>query len=150
MIKYLIHSLLLLFSFMNDSYAETFSLPTAQTVLDPRAAFIPALSLTDDALAVEWQIAPGYYLYKDKTKIYKVSPDKRTRLQPTFATGELVNDQEFGPQTVYRHYTVMTIDTPIYRRLEDSTALEVIFQGCKEGRLCYPPTTVTLSLPDYP
>jgi len=126
--------------------AAAFELPGTETILDPRVAFVPQLISTDGNLTLEWQIAPGYYLYRDKTEIYQHDQHHRTRLKPTFAAGAVVFDEEFGKQVVYRLATEMQLTCAPHKTGKEVT-IEVIFQGCKEGRLCYPPTTVTLPVP---
>ncbi len=129
------------------SNAHAFELPVAELVLDPRTAFVPTLVNGEDALALEWTIAAGYYLYRDKTEIFMQHQQERTRLQPEFAVGEKINDEEFGEQIVYRLATQMKLPTVLNDAVGVAT-LEITFQGCKEGRLCYPPTTILLQVPN--
>lgn len=143
--------LLLISQSAGHSHAAGFLLPDGAETLDPRRAFVPQLQRTGSLVNIEWQIAPGYYLYRDKTKIFLVTDTGRSLLTPSFAAGELVDDEELGSQTVYRHFTVMTVETPVVvppdPNPDPERRLEVTFQGCKEGRLCYPPTQVTLPVP---
>ena len=125
--------------------AEGFQFTARPSLLDPRIAFVPDLVRTDETLRLEWQIAPGYYLYRDKTEIHWVNGSERALLQPQFAAGEEITDPEWGPQTIYRLFTVMTLPLGASHYTEE-TQLEVTYQGCKEGQLCYPPTTVTLEI----
>ena len=135
-------ALLTLFA-VGNLYAEGFHFSTQTAPLDPRAAFIPQLVQGDEGLTLEWQIAPGYYLYRDKTRIRRVTGNHLITLTPLFAPGEEVTDPELGPQTIYRLFTVMTLPPQVAQQPEKAL-LEVTYQGCKEGQLCYPPTTVTL------
>ena len=140
--------LLLLISLTaGNSLAANFLLPDRAEILDPRRAFVPQLQRTGAVVNIKWQIAPGYYLYRDKTEIHLVTDAGRSPLTPGFAAGELVDDEELGSQTVFRHFTVMTVETPVAVPPDPERMLEVTFQGCKEGRLCYPPTQVTLAVP---
>jgi thiol:disulfide interchange protein DsbD len=125
--------------------AEGFQFSARPSPLDPRTAFVLHLVRTDEDLRLEWQIAPGYYLYRDKTEIHRINGNERTPLQPQFAAGEQTTDPEWGRQTIYRLFTVMTLPLGASHYTEE-TRLEVTYQGCKEGQLCYPPTTVTLEI----
>lgn len=127
---------------------HAFDLLERDSVLDPREAFIPTL-VKDHGLALHWQIAPGYYLYRDKIKIAQINRDGRHPLVPKFEPAERVIDKEFGHQQVYRHATTMGLETlpPVSGQ---PAYLEITYQGCKEDRLCYPPTTLRLPLPSQP
>ena len=129
-----------------SSSAIAFELPVTESILNPRDAFVPTLINSDDVLTVEWKIATGYYLYRDKTEIFLHYQQQRTRLQPRFAEGEKILDEEFGEQTIYRLTTEMNL-APVLNAAGEMPTLEITFQGCKVGRLCYPPTTVTLPVP---
>ncbi len=145
------HKQLLLLTILLGSrglFAGPFVLPAAPTILDPREAFAPALVSAAGLLRLEWQIVPGYYLYRDKTEIHLVDKGHSSRLDPLFAPGDLIDDPEFGPQTVYRDATTMSLPLPKALVLIDPLSVRVTYQGCQEERLCYPPVTVFLSAPN--
>jgi thiol:disulfide interchange protein DsbD len=69
--------------------------------LAPEVAFQPeATALSADQVLVHWKIAPGYYLYRDRTKFASSNTDA-TLGQPNFPEGEKHNDEFFGEQIVY-------------------------------------------------
>jgi thiol:disulfide interchange protein DsbD len=109
-------------------------------------AFRPMLIPVDgNTVEVTWQVAPGYYLYKDKISV-STSSDKVQLGTLELPAGELKYDEFFGESEVYVDdvFAALTIAraTPAAMDLE----LTVAFQGCAEGGLCYPPTTRTLSV----
>jgi thiol:disulfide interchange protein DsbD len=95
-----------------------------------------------DRVLLDWQIAPGYYLYR-----HRVSAKTPT---PGFALGEVEmpdgkkkTDEFFGDVEVY--YDALTATVPVTRP-EDGSSLELVvgYQGCADAGLCYPPVTKTL------
>jgi thiol:disulfide interchange protein DsbD len=112
-------------------------------------AFKPILIPVDgNTVEVTFRITPGYYLYKDKISVTAVSENVQLgKLE--LPEGKLKYDEFFGESEVYFEDVFATLPlaraTPEAMQLE----LEVNFQGCAEGGLCYPPTTrvVSTSLP---
>ncbi len=99
-------------------------------------------------LRLSWQIAEGYYLYRNQFKVEKLAGKVQLdhlQLPP----GERKEDPEFGPTEVYHRSVVATL--PLKRTATEAAQLElkVRYQGCAERGVCYPPQTktVTLTLP---
>lgn len=123
--------------FGNSSGGDVFSnglednpfLPVAQ-------AFVPALRWTEDnQVQLEWDIEPGYYLYRDR---FSYQDDKGDLLDASYPQGINVFD-EFYQKDLEVYYDQLT--TPLVVP-EDTSLLYVQFQGCAEAGLCYPPTWV--------
>lgn len=97
---------------------------------------------------LNWQIASGYYLYRNQLKVEKLGGDVRLD-QLQLPPGERKEDPEFGPTEVYHRSLVATL--PLERSGAEATelTLKVRYQGCAERGVCYPPQvqTVRLSLP---
>jgi len=113
-------------------------------------AFKPILIPVDgNTVEVTFRITPGYYLYKDKISVKAVSENVQLG-KLDLPKGKLKFDEFFGESEVYVDDVFATLPlaraTPAAMDLE----LEVNFQGCAEGGLCYPPTTrvVSTSLPE--
>jgi thioredoxin:protein disulfide reductase len=118
--------------------------------LDVDKAFV----LTDDALSVNnlqlnWRIADGYYLYKQRIK---VEPAGSTKVIGALVLpkGESHSDEYFGEQEVYRQSVDATFSVPPSDA--KSVDVNVTYQGCADAGLCYPPQTklVSISLEDAP
>jgi thiol:disulfide interchange protein DsbD len=100
-----------------------------------------------DRVLLDWQVAPGYYLYR-----HRVSAKTAT---PGFVLGEIAmpdgkkkTDEFFGDVEVY--YDLLTATVPVTRPDGASSFdLEVSYQGCADAGLCYPPVTrtVTINMP---
>ncbi len=95
-------------------------------------------------LTVAWQIAPGYYLYRDKLTF---EVDGRIDLgAPSLPEGVAHRDDNFGDVEVY--YDFVEVKVPFARASPDALDVELTagFQGCKEASICYPPDAQTMAL----
>ena len=98
-----------------------------------------------DSVALTWVIADGYYLYKDKISVTTDTPNVQIG-KPVLPKGEPKHDEFFGDTEVY--HEVLEASLPV-ARAADSTGtltLNVTYQGCAEGGLCYNPITKTVAL----
>jgi thioredoxin:protein disulfide reductase len=107
-----------------------------------------AFALTSDALSVNtlqlnWRIAEGYYLYKERIKVEPTGATK-TIGALVLPKGESHTDEYFGTQEIYRQSVDGTFSVPP----SDATTVEVkvTYQGCADAGLCYPPETKTISI----
>ncbi len=90
-----------------------------------------------ERIKLTWVIAEGYYLYR--SKITATTDSKLIALgTPAFPPGESITDDNFGQQEIYR--TVLELEVPFSRARADGgqVDLEVSYQGCAQGRVCYP------------
>ena len=118
--------------------------------LDVDKAFV----LTDQALSVNnlqlnWRIADGYYLYKQRIKV-EPAGDTKVIGALVLPKGESHSDEYFGEQEVYRQSVDATFSVPPSDA--KSVDVSVTYQGCADAGLCYPPQTklVSISLEDAP
>lgn len=122
----------------------------AEEFLDPMVAFKPtAKALDGQTVEVRFEIAKGYYLYRDKFR-FKPEPDSTTLGQAQFRPGKMKKDDLFGEVEVY--YKEAVIRVPV-ERISSGTlplTLKLSSQGCADGGICYPPQVqaVTVTLPD--
>ena len=108
-------------------------------------AFKPILIPVDgNNVDVTFQITPGYYLYKDKISVAAVSENVQLG-NLELPQGKLKFDEFFGESEVY--FDDVFASLPLARATPEAMQLEleVNFQGCAEGGLCYPPTTRIVS-----
>ena len=107
----------------------------------------------DDAFRVEavlgptgraelrFAVAKGYYLYRDRLRI--AAADADTVLgTPELPTGVTHEDSYFGPQQIYPEAFVISV--PVTRG--SPPTIKVVYQGCAEAGLCYPPQTRVLTV----
>ncbi|HEU0196081.1 MAG TPA: protein-disulfide reductase DsbD [Nevskiaceae bacterium] len=110
--------------------------------LPPDQAFQLHASSTTHAIVLDWRIAQGYYLYRDKFHITATHGVVGT---PRFPPGEVENDPNFGRVEIYRHEVRVAVPyspSPAVRHL----GLTVSYQGCAAGGICYPPITKHLDI----
>ena len=110
--------------------------------------------LTDEALSVNniqlnWRIADGYYLYKQRIKV-EPAGDTKVIGALVLPKGEPHSDEYFGEQEIYRQSVDATFSVPPSDA--KSVDVNVTYQGCADAGLCYPPQTklVSISLEDAP
>ena len=71
--------------------------------LEPEQAFRFSARATDaNTLEVRYQIADGYYLYRDKFK-FSIEPADIVPGAAQFPAGKIKQDEYFGKVEVYRH-----------------------------------------------
>lgn len=107
--------------------------------LKPDQAFILQLRQHDHQVQVHFQLADGYYLYRDKLS-WQVSAG--TLGQPELPAGQWHEDEFFGKTQVY--VDQLSFNLPL-RSIPAGSELTLHYQGCTQG-MCYPPQTRTLSL----
>lgn len=109
-------------------------------------AFEPILTALDgNTVEVSIRVAPGYYLYKDK--ISTTTDSRQVQLGTlSLPDGEKKVDEYFGEMEVFHNDVFATL--PLARATPDelSLDLEVKYQGCADGGICYPPVTRSLSV----
>lgn len=97
-----------------------------------------------NTIEVRWQIADGYYLYRQKFHFASSDPDIQLGA-PGFPQGEIKNDNYFGTSEVYKHDVDALI--PVTRSGDTTRfTLTASYQGCATKGLCYPPITKTVLL----
>jgi thiol:disulfide interchange protein DsbD len=114
--------------------------------LDPEAAFVLTLEVKDaDTLLAQWNIAEGYYLYRDKFKFSVDNKDvKLGKIE--IPAGQKQEDPTFGQVEI--HTGTLAVPIPLLRAAKGAMpiALKFGYQGCAEAGICYPPIEKTLSV----
>lgn len=108
--------------------------------LPPDVAFRVAARIDGNVVKVRWIMADGYYLYRQKIEIKAESPDL-VLSAPELPPGTVKTDPYMGTQQVY---TQQVEALAHYSRLDAGAhpmQIKVIYQGCAEAGLCYPPIT---------
>jgi len=112
--------------------------------------FFPGVFPVDgNKVDIGFRIVPGFYLYKDKISVRSLSENVAAgRLE--LPKGKMKVDEYFGEMEVYLDSILAPLAiaraTPGAMELQ----LEVNYQGCAEGGLCYMPQTrvITVELPE--
>ena len=106
---------------------------------------LSAAAAGPDAIETRWEIAEGYYLYRNKF-LFRVADATGASLGDAgFPAGEMKDDEYFGPMEVY--YGSVAALVPVARAAGSNLVdVDVTYQGCADAGLCYPPITKTVSL----
>lgn len=121
-----------------------------EQLLEPEQAFEFSASVKNgNTLYVNWEIAPAYYLYREKIKLELLGGDG-TKLGDYFVPNGLPKqDEAFGKVEIFSES--LNFDVPLLREDhgKQTVKLRAYFQGCAERGVCYPPMTkdVMLDLP---
>ncbi len=140
----LVFTALLLFTpltLSGNAFANSFGFLKSEPELMPvDQAFAFDFKQEGNKVTLNWVIADGYYMYRDKLKFSVNGAELGTIDLPK---GKPHNDEYFGEQEVYYTY----IDIPVgLKQADDNGTLTVTFMGCAEGKLCYPPTKRDVTL----
>ena len=114
--------------------------------LDPEVAFVlSAAAAGPDAIEARWDIAEGYYLYRDKFRFRTADGSGASLGEAGFPEGMLKDDEYFGPMEVY--YGSVAALVPVAGAAPGGAVdVDITYQGCADAGLCYPPITKTVSL----
>ena len=114
--------------------------------LDPDVAFVlNAVAAGPGAMEARWDIAEGYYLYRDKFRFRAADGSGASLGEAGFPEGMIKDDEYFGPMEVY--YGSVAALVPVAGAAPGGTVdVDVTYQGCADAGLCYPPITKTVSL----
>jgi thiol:disulfide interchange protein DsbD len=116
--------------------------------LAPEKAFrFSARALNPHTVEARFNIADGYYLYRDKLR-FAVEPAASGLALPSLPDGKIKEDQFFGRVETYRGNLIVNL------QLDGTTPGQKVVvraesQGCADLGICYPPNVqrVTVALP---
>ena len=92
-------------------------------------------------LKINWEIAPGYYLYKHSMRVSQ--GDLRT-IQIEASPALRKSDPYFGQVEIYYHGASLNLIFPAQGPIAEGAAIQVEYQGCADDGLCYPTQTRTV------
>ncbi len=101
-----------------------------------------------EMLVLEWRIADGYYLYRDKFKFTADTPGIDLG-PPRFPTAETKQDEFFGEVKIYRHLVAVRLPVKREPGAANTLTLNTKIQGCADKGFCFPPhaQVVLIELP---
>jgi len=99
-----------------------------------------------NTIKASWDIADGYYLYRDKVSFALKDSNGVELGSINMPEGKEKVDESFGNMVVYFHNLDLAL--PLQRSKLDPTDVTLVakYQGCAEAGLCYPPQTKTMPL----
>ncbi|MDV5142576.1 MULTISPECIES: protein-disulfide reductase DsbD [Yersiniaceae] len=117
------------------AHASLFPSPAAKAFVPPDQAFAFDFSQKGNRLTLNWQIKPGYYLYRQQ--IQWTATDAAVG-DVTLPEGLSHKDEFFGISEIYKNQLAFTL--PITQAAPHGQ-VKVTYQGCAEAGFCYPPET---------
>ena len=108
---------------------------------------LSARALDPRTLEVRFNVADGYYLYKEKLS-FAAEPGPVSAGKADLPAGKPHQDEFFGKVTIYRGLAVIRVPITSAKAGQDVTVV-VGSQGCADAGVCYPPQQqrVALTLP---
>ncbi|CAI1014167.1 Thiol:disulfide interchange protein DsbD precursor [Serratia quinivorans] len=94
----------------------------------------------DHQLTLNWQIRPGYYLYRQQIKLV---PQQATLGAFELPPGLSHKDEFFGEVSIFKQQ--LNLPIPL-QQATSGASLSVTYQGCAEAGFCYPPETRVIPL----
>ena len=113
--------------------------------LDPEVAFRFYHQSNDDGVTLSWDIAPGYYLYRDRFKL-SAADENIVAEFGAMPNGEMKDDPEFGRVEIYRDQVAFNARINAGQESPGEQQITVTYQGCAEDGICYPPIKKTIAV----
>ncbi|GAB4061685.1 protein-disulfide reductase DsbD [Uliginosibacterium sediminicola] len=128
-------------------FAHSAILLADEEPLPPDQAFrLAAANLLDThEVQLQLQVAPGYYLYRDKFEFRLDPGGPLAGSAARYPQGEIHEDRFFGKQTIFKNR--FTIALPVPATTDEHSQLFLTVQGCSEKLgVCYPPFEIAATL----
>ena len=104
-------------------------------LLDVDEAFIFNAEVKKNKIIASWEIKPGYYLYKKSISIQNSNNIVKHNF---ISKNELrVFDEFFGESVIFKDYLSIVAEI-VENEFSEFNDIKVAYQGCAEGRYCYP------------
>jgi thiol:disulfide interchange protein DsbD len=114
--------------------------PPQHSFLPVDQAFVFDFDQQGSTLFVGWDIAPDYYLYKEKIEII----GKGVNIEVgDSGSGEVIEDEFFGKTEVF--FNAVSVINKL-SNVTDGAVVKVRYQGCAKAGLCYPPEVISIPL----
>ena len=119
--------------------------PANASLLPASEAFQLNAQIIEDKVELTWSIASGYFVVKESIEVSTVEPNQLGDAAFPQATPTI--DAFLGSINIYRGEQSVVL--PISSENTSDLALSVVFDGCADLGICYPPITknITLSAP---
>ncbi|BAO42965.1 protein-disulfide reductase DsbD [Thiolapillus brandeum] len=111
--------------------------------LKPDQAYSISATTRGDKIIVHWDIADGYYLYRNKFR-FSSRNAAITLGSPELPPGITKQDPFFGEIEIYKHGVDVVLPLHIKGNHPNMVEIEARSQGCAEAGICYPPHTQKL------
>jgi thiol:disulfide interchange protein DsbD len=120
-------------------------LAQSDELLPPEQAFNLTAWMDGERLIAEYEIAPGYYMYREKFD-FKIESGDAKFDKAFMPIGKIKNDEFFGDMEIYRDQVRIVL--PVLSSSPQALSLKVkaTGQGCADIGVCYPPLSQTLNV----
>lgn len=137
MTQRLIPFIFLLFAslFSVNASASLFGQNSNSQFVTVNQAFTFDFTQQNDILTLNWQIKPGYYLYRQQIKI---SMQGATLAEWSLPAGKPHEDEFYGKTEIYPDNLTLPFTL---RQVATGAQMTVVYQGCAAAGFCYPPET---------
>ena len=110
-------------------------------LLNVDEAFIFNAKVKNNKIIASWEIKPGYYLYK---KSISIQNNNNIVMHNFVLKNELiVSDEFFGESAIFKDYLSIVAEL-VDNEFNQFKDITVAYQGCAEGKYCYPKTIKSL------
>ncbi|GAB6142412.1 protein-disulfide reductase DsbD [Methylosoma difficile] len=119
-------------------------------LLQPEQAFQFLASVKDgNHLQLNWQIAEGYYLYREKVQLQLIDSQGVQLGAYDIPRGEPKFDESFGQVETFHNTLAFAVPLQRSQMAAQTVTLKASYQGCADRGVCYPPMSseVKLDLP---
>ena len=104
-------------------------------ILSVDEAFLLNTLIEENTIVLSWEIKPGYYLYK-KSILIKVGDDSLEH-NYILKNESKISDEFFGDSVILKG--ALKVDAKLSDvNLSRLQSIKIIYQGCAEGKYCYP------------
>lgn len=126
--------------FSSHAFAGLFDNQSKSQFVPVDQAFAFDFQQSDHQLNLNWQIKPGYYLYRQQIK---VNPAQAELAPLELPKGTWHEDEFYGKTEIY----TQQLNLPItIEKATKGATVSVTYQGCAEAGFCYPPETRVVPL----
>lgn len=128
-----------------SSHAATPAVPEPE-LLDPEKAFrISTRALDDRNVEVRFEIADGYYMYRDRFRFETAAGEMLADVK--LPKGKVKEDPFFGKSETYRRDVRVRIPLTQDQIADRRVRLKVTSQGCADVGVCYMPLEQYVEVP---
>ncbi|MCT4708166.1 protein-disulfide reductase DsbD [Buttiauxella gaviniae] len=126
--------------FSSHAFAGLFDNQSKSQFVPVDQAFAFDFQQSDHQLNLNWQIKPGYYLYRQQIK---VNPAQAELAPLELPKGTWHEDEFYGKTEIYTQQLNLSITI---EKATKGATVSVTYQGCAEAGFCYPPETRVVPL----
>ncbi len=124
-----------------------FAMAQDDELLPPEEAFALRAWVDGDKLVAEYEIAPGYYMYRERFDFQVEQSDRPARFDvASIPPGKIKQDEFFGEVETYRNRVRIELPLLFDGDPASQIAVKAVSQGCADIGVCYPPLKQALQV----